>query len=100
MNDESAEVKVMVVGETTMRLKSIFAYLESMDIKPLIAEAGKDAIDIYRREQPDFILMEDKLPDIGCFELSREIHALDTRNNWTSIIFLNNILEEDLAAAF
>ena len=95
MNSKPTEVKVLIVGNGKTTLKSILGYLESMDILPLTAEAGKDAIDIYRREQPDIVLMRNKLPDIGYAEFSREIRTLDLRDNWTSIIFLTGMSEEE-----
>lgn len=94
MENESTDVKVLLVGDSEVKLNWIFAYLESMDIRPLTAEAVKEAIDIYRREQPDIVIMENQLPDIDRFEFSREIRALDMRNNWTSIIFLSGTADE------
>lgn len=98
MNSESTEVKVLVLGDSKMRLKSIFAYLERMNIQPLTAKSIKEAIDIYRHEQPDIILMEYQLADIDCQEFSREIRALDMRGSWTSIIFLNSRINEEVLA--
>jgi DNA-binding response OmpR family regulator len=95
MDNAPTDVKVLIVGNSKEKLKPIFAYLESMNIMPLSAESVKDAINIYRREQPDIVLMEKKIPEIDCFEFSREIRALDMRNNWTSIIFLTRITDEE-----
>jgi diguanylate cyclase (GGDEF)-like protein len=98
MASKSSELKVLVVEDSKVTLKAICGYLEHMDIRPLTAETGQAAIDIYRRERPDIILLDGRLPDIDGFDVAREIRAMEKKKDWTAIIFLTSMTkDEDLA---
>ena len=98
MASKTAELKVLVVEDSKVTLKAICNYLERMDIQPLTAETGKDALDMYRRERPDIILLDGRLPDIDGFDVAREIRAMEKKKDWTAIIFLTSMTkDEDLA---
>ncbi|MGV8933326.1 MAG: diguanylate cyclase [Gallionellaceae bacterium] len=98
MVSKVAELKVLVVEDSKVTLKAICTYLERMDIHALTAETGKDALDIYRRERPDIILLDGRLPDIDGFEVAAEIRALEKKKDWCAIIFLTSMTkDEDLA---
>ncbi len=98
MASKGAELKVLVVEDSKVTLKVICTYLERMNISALTAETGKDALDIYRRERPDIILLDGRLPDIDGFEVAKEIRAMEKKKDWTAIIFLTSMSkDEDLA---
>lgn len=98
MASKQTTLKVLVVEDSKVTLKAICTYLERMDINPLTAETGKEAIDVYRRERPDIILLDGRLPDIDGFEVAREIRSLEKKKDWTAIIFLTSMTkDEDLA---
>jgi diguanylate cyclase (GGDEF)-like protein len=98
MVSKAAELKILVVEDSKVTLKAICNYLENMNIHPLTAETGKEALSIYRREHPDIILLDGRLPDIEGFEVAREIRAMEKKKDWTAIIFLTSMTkDEDLA---
>jgi diguanylate cyclase (GGDEF)-like protein len=98
MANKVAELKVLVVEDSKVTLRAICNYLERMDIQPLKAETGKDALEIYRREHPDIILLDGRLPDIDGFDVAREIRAMEKKKDWSAIIFLTSMSkDEDLA---
>lgn len=93
-----AVLKVLVVEDSRVTLKAICNYLERMDIQPLTAVTGKEALEIYRRERPDIILLDGRLPDIDGFEVAQEIRSMEKKKDWTAIIFLTSMTkDEDLA---
>ena len=57
MAGKVAELRVLVVEDSKVALKAICGYLENMGIQALVAETGKDALEIYRCEHPDIILL-------------------------------------------
>lgn len=87
--------KVLVVKDSKVTLKAICTYLERMGIASLVAETGKEALDIYRRERPDIILLDGRLPDIDGFEVAREIRAMEKQKDWTAIIFLTSMVKDE-----
>ena len=95
MTSKATELKVLVVEDSKVTLKAICNYLENMDIHPLVAETGKEALEIYRREHPDIILLDGRLPDIDGFEVAREIRALEKKKDWTAIIFLTSMTKDE-----
>lgn len=98
MAGKAVALKVLVVEDSKVTLKAICGYLENMGITALTAETGNDALEIYRKERPDIILLDGRLPDIDGFEVAREIRALEKKKDWTAIIFLTSMTkDEDLA---
>lgn len=95
MASKVTELKVLVVEDSKVTLKAICSYLERMDIQPLTAETGKDALEIYRREHPDIILLDGLLPDIDGFEVAKQIRALEKKKDWTAIIFLTSMTKDE-----
>jgi diguanylate cyclase (GGDEF)-like protein len=95
MASKAAALKVLVVEDSKVTLKAICTYLERMDIQPLTAETGKDAIEMYRRERPDIILLDGRLPDIDGFEVAKEIRAQEKKKDWTAIIFLTSMTKDE-----
>jgi PleD family two-component response regulator len=66
-----------------------------MGIQALTAETGRDALDLYRSEHPDIILLDGRLPDIDSFEVAREIRAMEKKKDWTAIIFLTSMTKDE-----
>jgi diguanylate cyclase (GGDEF)-like protein len=98
MVSKVAALKVLVVEDSKVTLKAICTYLERMDIHALTAETGMEALDVYRRERPDIILLDGRLPDIDGFEVAAEIRAMEKKKDWSAIIFLTSMTkDEDLA---
>lgn len=99
MKKRTDALKVLVVEDSKVTLKVLCNFLERMDIKePLKAETGAAAIEIYRRERPDIILLDAQLPDIDGFEIAKQIRAAEKDGDWTAIIFLTSMSkDEDLA---
>ncbi len=98
MASKAAPLKVLVVEDSKVTLKVICNYLERMGITALTAETGEDGLNMYRRERPDIILLDGRLPDIDGFEVAKEIRAMENKKDWTAIIFLTSMTkDEDLA---
>ncbi len=98
MKKRTDALKVLVVEDSKVTLKVLCNFLERMDIKPLTAETGAGAIDAYRKERPDIILLDAQLPDIDGFEIAKQIRAQEQKDDWTAIIFLTSMTKDaDLA---
>jgi diguanylate cyclase (GGDEF)-like protein len=99
MKKRTDTIKVLVVEDSKVTLKVLCNFLERMDIKqPLTAETGTEAIELYRKERPDIILLDAQLPDIDGFEIAEQIRESEHKDDWTAIIFLTSMTkDEDLA---
>lgn len=98
MNKKLGKVKVLVAEDSKVAIKAITGYLDEIGVQPLIAETGNDAIELYRKEHPDIILLDVILPDIDGFEVARQIRQMQGKDDWAAIIFLSVMSkDEDLA---
>lgn len=93
-----SKLKVLVVEDSKVALKAISGYIEEMGVQPLLAENGHDALELYRCERPDIILLDIILPDTSGYEVAKEIRNMQGKEDWTAIIFLSVMSkDEDLA---
>jgi diguanylate cyclase (GGDEF)-like protein len=93
-----SKLKVLMVEDSKVAIKAISGFLEEVGVQPLIAETGHAAIELYRKELPDIILLDIMLPDIDGYEVAKQVRKLQGKDDWTAIIFLSVMSkDEDLA---
>ncbi len=99
MNSEIDTLKIMVVEDSNVTLKVLSNYLASMGITaPLLVETGNQAVDAFKRERPDIVLLDARLPDIDGFDVAKKIREIEHDGEWAAIIFLTALTkDEDLA---
>ena len=101
MTHQSGDTSVMLVGNYNTTLKSTCEYLKKMDVQPLLAENGNEAITLYSREYPDIVLIDDTLPDMESALVAEKIRSMERNTDWTAIIFLTSVKNEaDLMRLF
>lgn len=96
-------MKVLVVDDTRVNLAVLVHFVERLGLTPLQAENGSDALEMFRREKPDMVLLDVIMPDINGYEVARRMRQLEVNGDWTPIIFLSAMtgdsdLEEGIAA--
>lgn len=93
------DLKVMLVEDSKVTMKALCNYLGRMGISnPLTAVTGHDAIEIFRKNRPDIILLDALLPDIDGFDIAKQLRDMEKEDEWTAIIFLTSMAkDEDLA---
>jgi diguanylate cyclase (GGDEF)-like protein len=93
-----SKLKVLMVEDSKVAIKAISGFLEEVGVQPLIAETGHAAIELYKKELPDIILLDIMLPDTDGFEVAKQVRKLQGKDDWTAIIFLSVMSkDEDLA---
>ena len=96
MADNDSGLKMLLVEDSKMTLKMLSDYLANMGLRNLLtAETGKDALEIFGKERPDIVLLDVLLPDIDGFEVAKQIRALERGENWSAIIFLSSMSEDE-----
>ena len=92
------KLKVLVVEDSKVAIKAITGYLEAIEVYPLVADTGGKAVELYRNERPDIVLLDIILPDTSGYEVAKKIRRLQGKDDWTAIIFLSVMAkDEDLA---
>lgn len=67
---------ILIVDDEVKILEFIEAYLKAEGFRVLKATDGKEALAIFREEQPDFIVLDLMLPEIDGYAVAREIRKV------------------------
>ncbi len=79
--------RVLVVDDQPINVKLLERKLEREGMVPLLAENGRQCVEIARAQQPDLILLDVMMPEMDGIEACRLLHACpDTRE--IPIIFI------------
>lgn len=95
MLNKFGKLKVLLVEDSIVAIKATTGFLVDMGVQPLIAETGSAAVELYRRERPDIILLDIILPDITGYEVAKQVRKLQGKDDWTAIIFLSAMSKDD-----
>jgi len=82
--------KILVVDDELKIVQLVRAYLQQAGFSVLTASNGKDALTLWKVEQPALVVLDLMLPDIDGFDVAREIRQ---RSN-TPIIMLTARVED------
>src|SRR5262249_55924636 len=90
--DPSGAPTILVVDDTPMNLSVLVRILEGSGYRILVARSGAAALDIARHTQPDVILLDVVMPEMGGFEVCRALKR-DPRTCDAIVIFLSALDE-------
>ncbi|NMC60573.1 MAG: response regulator [Candidatus Methanofastidiosa archaeon] len=68
--------KILVV-EDEIELLELYNLILSKDFVVFTTDSGKEAIDIFDRENPDIIIVDIKLPDISGIEVTKHAKTIN-----------------------
>lgn len=79
--------RVMVVEDTPGVAKLVAAYLEAAGYVPVIAQNGREALELQSQKRPDLFIVDVMMPDMDGFDLTRRLRA-DKRTAAVPIVIL------------
>jgi two-component system alkaline phosphatase synthesis response regulator PhoP len=88
MNDTTQ--KILIVDDEPQILKVLQAYLNKEGYQVVSAMDGKQALEVFSRENPTFVILDLNLPHLDGLEVCREIR----RNSAVPILMLTARVEE------
>jgi PAS domain S-box-containing protein len=91
------KLRILVAEDVAMNLKLIVALLKSVrpGVEVLSAENGVEAVELFRSEQPDLILMDVQMPEMDGLEATREIRSIENERRVPIIALTAAALKED-----
>jgi DNA-binding response OmpR family regulator len=82
--------KILVADDEEKILKIVTAYLRAAGFLTTAARNGKEAVQVFRDEKPDCVILDVSMPEMDGFETAREIRKISD----APIIFLSARVEE------
>lgn len=73
------KTKILVVDDEPGIRGLLATILERKGYTVLLAESGKKGLDLFRRERPDLIVLDLKMPDMDGITVLQDIRGLDSR---------------------
>lgn len=92
-------MKVLVVDDDVEVAELITIYVEMVGHEALVAHGGRDAIELFKRHQPDMVIMDCVMPTLSGADAVAHIRA-HCGERWVPIIMISALIDEqDVANA-
>jgi two-component system, cell cycle sensor histidine kinase and response regulator CckA len=75
MHSNSEKGVILIVDDTPINIKVLFAFLENYGFKVLVAEDGESALKIAAHALPDLILLDVLMPEMNGFETCHRLKS-------------------------
>ena len=89
-----SNIKILAVDDNAVNLKVLTKYLVKQDYEVITASSGEEAIENFKAESPDIILMDIMMDGMNGLEATAKIKAL-SGYNWVPVIFMSALVSED-----
>ena len=86
-NDASPTLRVLLVEDDPIQSANAIALLEHLGQQVVLASDGNRAVERFRSERPDLVLMDVVLPGMDGFETTRQIKKI-AGTRWVPVIYL------------
>lgn len=86
-------LRVLVADDIASNRTIVGAFLAHLNCTPLYAVDGVEAVELFRQEAPDVVLMDLMMPRMDGFEAIRQIRAM-AEDHWVPIIILSALTGE------
>ena len=85
---EAPASTILIVDDNPVNLQVLLRTLDGRGYRLLVAKDGRTALEIARQVQPDLVLLDVLMPDVGGFEVCRTLKA-DPNLRDAPVIFLS-----------
>lgn len=96
-DEKLASMKILIVDDTESVLLMMSRFVEALGHQVLTARNGMDALDAWRREQPDMLLMDMLMPVMSGPQAASVIKE-ESGETWIPIVFVTGVGEEKTLA--
>ena len=93
--EATAGKKILIVEDSRANMLVLTTFIERFGMTALQAETGQKAVDLFKSESPDIVLLDVVLPDMDGFEIARQIRDYEHGDTWTPIIFLSSLGKDE-----
>ncbi|HTJ25159.1 MAG TPA: diguanylate cyclase [Candidatus Limnocylindria bacterium] len=91
-------MKILLVDDSRIARELTASYLHEMGHPVVQAPDGARALELYRGDPPDLVLLDVEMPEMNGYAVAREMRRSDDEGHWIPIIFLSGrVADEDVA---
>lgn len=88
-------MKILVCDDSVINRQIIGGYLHQMGHKAIYANNGKEAIELFMKNEPDLVLIDVEMPGMDGYEATRAIReSCNDFSQWTPIIFVSSYIDD------
>lgn len=84
-------LRVLVVDDAQSQRVVLEVMLRQMGHTPLLAESGREAIELFREHVPDVVLVDVVMPEMDGFETVRILRSI--ARHWVPLVFVSGKVE-------
>ena len=88
------KVKILAVDDNVVNIKVLGQYLIKQGYEVITAESGEEAIEKFKSDSPDIILMDIMMGGMNGLEATAKIKAL-AGDHWVPVIFMSALASEE-----
>jgi CheY-like chemotaxis protein len=88
------KIKILAVDDNIVNIKVLVQYLIKQGYEVITANSGEEAIEIFKSEAPDIILMDIMMAGMNGLEATAKIKAL-SGDKWIPVIFMSALASEE-----
>jgi len=74
-------LKILLVEDNLMNQKVVMFNLKKLNCKITPVTNGKDALEYFKKEKYNIVLMDIMLPEMNGYQITREIRKIEKENN-------------------
>lgn len=91
-------MKILLIDDSRVARELTASYLHEMGHPVVQAGEGARALELYRDDPPDLVLLDVEMPVMDGYAIAREMRRSDEDGRWIPIIFLSGrVADEDVA---
>ena len=90
-------LKILIADDSNSDRLLLKAIVQSQGHQPLLASDGLEAIEVFKQQKPDIILLDALMPNVDGFDTARYVKS-HSGDDFVPIIFLTSLSEADSLA--
>ena len=87
-------MKILIADDSRTSLAILAATLKEYGHEILAASSARDAIELFKKDRPDLVILDVVMSEMDGFECARQIRLIDS-NDWIPIIFLSASIDDE-----
>lgn len=88
------KIRILAVDDNIVNIKVLSQYLIKQNYEVIAAESGEEAIEKFKSDSPDIILMDIMMGGMNGLEATAKIKAL-SNDRWVPVIFMSALASEE-----